>query len=155
VPPQLDNPVLLPLPTSPHIAAVRAGRMIDIEQLATAYRAIAAQADAVVVEGAGGFMVPLSSRHTGADLAAALDLPVILVVGLRLGCLNHSLLTRDAIRQRGLRLAGWIVNRLDLLMLEQDANIAYLREQLDAPLLADWPWDPGAEAASLALQLPA
>jgi dethiobiotin synthetase len=155
VPPQLDNPVLLPLPTSPHIAAVRAGRMIDIEQLATAYRAIAAQADAVVVEGAGGFMVPLSSQHTGADLAAALGLPVILVVGLRLGCLNHSLLTRDAIRQRGLRLAGWIVNRLDLLMLEQDANIAYLREQLDAPLLADWPWDPAAEAASLALQLPA
>jgi dethiobiotin synthetase len=77
------------------------------------------------------------------------------VVGLRLGCLNHSLLTRDAIRQRGLRLAGWIVNRLDLLMLEQDANIAYLSEQLDAPLLADWPWDPAAEAASLALQLPA
>jgi len=155
VPPQLDNPMLLPLPTSPHIAAARAGRMIDIEQLATAYRAIAAQADAVVVEGAGGFMVPLSSRHTGADLAAALGLPVILVVGLRLGCLNHSLLTRDAIRQRGLRLAGWIVNRLDLLMLEQDANIAYLREQLDAPLLADWPWDPGAKADSLALELPA
>jgi dethiobiotin synthetase len=154
VPAQLDNPVLLPTPTSPHIAAARAGRMIDIEQLATAYRAIAAQADAVVVEGAGGFMVPLSSRHTGADLAAALGLPVILVVGLRLGCLNHSLLTRDAIRQRGLRLAGWIVNRLDLLMLEQDANIAYLSEQLDAPLLADWPWDPAAEAASLALQLP-
>jgi dethiobiotin synthetase len=155
VPPTLDNPVLLPMPTSPHIAAVRAGRMIDIEQLATAYRAIAAQADAVVVEGAGGFMVPLSSRHTGADLAAALGLPVILVVGLRLGCLNHSLLTRDAIRQRGLRLAGWIANRLDLPMLEQDANIDYLREQLDAPLLADWSWDPAAEPASLTLQLPA
>lgn len=155
VPPTLDNPVLLPTPTSPHIAAVRAGQVIDVERLATAYRAIAAQADAVVVEGAGGFMVPLSSRHTGADLAAALGLPVILVVGLRLGCLNHALLTRDAIRQRGLRLAGWIANRLDLLMLEQDANISYLREQLDAPLLADWPWDPAAEAASLALQLPA
>jgi dethiobiotin synthetase len=155
VPPTLDNPVLLPTPTSPHIAAVRAGQVIDVEHLATAYRAIAAQADAVVVEGAGGFVVPLSSRHTGADLAAALGLPVILVVGLRLGCLNHSLLTRDAIRQRGLRLAGWIVNRLDLLMLEQDANIDYLREQLDAPLLAHWPWDPAAEPASLALQLPA
>lgn len=154
VPPALDNPVLLSLPASPHIAAARAGQEIDIERLAVAYRALAAQADAVVVEGAGGFMVPLSSRHTGADLAVALALPVIVVVGLRLGCLNHTLLTRDAIRRRGLRLAGWIANRLDETMLEQDANIAYLHEQLDAPLLADWPWDPAAAPSSLALRLP-
>lgn len=98
--------------------------------------------------------MPLSDTLTGADLAAALGLPVILVVGLRLGCLNHALLTRDAIRQRGLPLAGWIVSRLDPAMPEQDANVDYLRRQLDAPLLADWPWQPDADPGTLLLQLP-
>lgn len=150
----LDNPVRLHDAMSPHLAARRAGRTIDIEPLVAAYRALAAQADAVVVEGAGGFLVPLSDTLTGADLAAALGLPVILVVGLRLGCLNHTLLTRDAIRQRGLPLAGWIVSRLDPAMPEQDANVDYLRRQLDAPLLADWPWQPDADPGTLLLQLP-
>lgn len=154
VPAALDNPVLLPDPMSPHIAARRAGRRIEIGRIVTAYRALAAQADAVVVEGAGGFLVPLSDTETGADLAVALDLPVILVVGLRLGCLNHALLTRDAVSQRGLRLAGWIANRLDPAMPEQDANLDYLRRHLVAPLLADWPWQPGADPRTLALQLP-
>lgn len=154
VAPSLDNPVLLADPVSPHIAAARAGRAIDIAAIVAAYRALASEADAVVVEGAGGFLVPLSDRHTGADLAAALGLPVILVVGLRLGCLNHALLTRDAIAARGLVLAGWIVNRLDPAMPEQEANLDYLRAQLPAPLLADWPWQPEADPRDLPLRLP-
>ena len=149
VPAALDNPVLLPDAMSPHLAAQRAGRVIDIGTLLQAYLALAAQADAVVVEGAGGFLVPFSDDLTGADLAVALGLPVILVVGLRLGCLNHALLTRDAIRRSGLPLAGWIVNRLDPAMPAQEENLAYLDRQLAAPLLADWPWDPTADPATL------
>jgi dethiobiotin synthetase len=154
VPPELDNPVLLADPMSPHIAAARAGRTIAIEPIVAAYRALAEHADAVVVEGAGGFLVPLTPRLTGGDLAAALGLPVILVVGLRLGCLNHALLTRDAIAARGLRLAGWIASRLDPAMPEQEANLDYLRAQLPAPLLADFAWDPQADPATLAVTLP-
>lgn len=136
VPPELDNPVLLADPVSPHIAAARAGVRIDIGHLVACHRALALQADAVVVEGAGGFMVPLSATETGADLAEALGLPVLLVVGLRLGCLNHAILTAEAIRARGLTLAGWVANQVDAAMLAQDDNIAFLQRQLRAPLLA-------------------
>lgn len=154
VPPEDDNPVCLPNAVSPHIAARRAGRPIDLAPIVAAYRRLASRADAVVVEGAGGFLVPLSDTLTGGDLAEALGLPVILVVGLRLGCLNHALLTRDAIRQRGLPLAGWIANRLDPAMPEAQANVDYLAEQLGAPPLADWPWAPDAAPAALPLRLP-
>jgi dethiobiotin synthetase len=139
VPAELDNPYALREPVSPHIAAYRAGATIDIHLIAARYHALAAQADAVIVEGAGGFCVPLSDTHTGADLAQALALPIVLVVGLRLGCLNHALLTHEAIRARGLTLAGWVANRIDPAMQEQDANIATLRARLAAPLLADIP----------------
>lgn len=149
VPRELLNPYALPLAASPHVAAARAGAEISIDTIVRAHRALAAMADAVVVEGAGGFRVPLSSRTDGGDLAAALGLPVVLVVGVKLGCLNHALLTRDAIRERGLRLAGWIANRLDPAMAAQDDNLAYLAEQLGAPRLADWPFDPQATAAQL------
>ena len=153
VPAALDNPVLLAAAVAPHIAAARDGLTIEIDAIVRAYAALSAEADAVVVEGAGGFLVPLSGAQTGADLAAALGLPVILVVGLRLGCLNHALLTRDAIAARGLWLAGWIANRLDPSMQEQTANLDYLRAHLPAPCLADWPWQPAAEARMLALTL--
>lgn len=156
VPAALDNPVRLRDAVSPHIAAANAGTVIDIGRIVTAFEALAQQADAVVVEGAGGFLVPLSPTQHGGDLAVALGLPVVMVVGLRLGCLNHALLTRDAIAARGLTLAGWVVNRLDPAMPEQDANLAYLRAQLGAPLLADWPWQPDAAPESLRFdQLPA
>lgn len=137
VPPELDNPILLPDPLSPHIAAERAGVRIDIAELVRRYRMLAQRADAVVVEGAGGFHVPLSDHETGADLAQALALPVVLVVGLRLGCLNHAALTAEAIHARGLTLAGWIANRIDPAMQAQDDNIAWLQRRLGAPLLAD------------------
>lgn len=154
VAPGLDNPVLLPDPMSPHIAARRAGRAIDIAQIVDSYQRLAGQADAVVVEGAGGFLVPLSDRLTGADLARALDLPVVLVVGLRLGCLNHAALTAEAIRARGLRLAGWIASRVDPAMLVPEDNLAWLQQHLQAPLLADIPYQATPDARAIPYTLP-
>lgn len=139
VPPGLDNPVLLPEPLSPHLAAARAGRTIDVDALIMSYHQLAARADAVVVEGAGGFLVPLTDEATGADLAVGLQLPLVLVVGLRLGCLNHALLTVEAIAARGLRLAGWVANRIDPQMAAADDNIATLARRLPAPLWAEVP----------------
>lgn len=154
VAPELDNPVLLLDPLSPHIAAERAGVQIDIAAIVRSYQALAAQADAVVVEGAGGFHVPLTDTQTGADLAQALALPVVLVVGLRLGCLNHALLTAEAIRARGLVLVGWVANRVDPEMEATDENIAYLRARLGAPLLAEVPYQELPDARSLVFELP-
>lgn len=156
VPPELDNPVLLPEPVSPHIAAARAGVKIDIAHIVACHRALAQRADAVVVEGAGGFLVPLSDLETGADLAQALALPVVLVVGLRLGCLNHALLTAEAIWARGLTLAGWVANHVDTAMLAQQDNLAFLQQKIQAPLLATVPYqsvpDPGALTFNLPLE---
>ncbi len=154
VPAELDNPYLLRAPVSPHIAAAREGVHIDVPTLVDRFQHLRALSDAVIVEGAGGFCVPLDDRVTGADLAQALGLPVILVVGLRLGCLNHALLTQEAITARGLRLAGWIANRIDPAMREPDANLEFLRRRLGAPLLADWAWQPGVSPANLSIQLP-
>jgi dethiobiotin synthetase len=154
VPPELDNPVLLADPLSPHIAAQRAGMRIDIAEIVRRHRTLAQRADAVVVEGAGGFHVPLSDTETGADLAQALALPVVLVVGLRLGCLNHAALTAEAIHARGLRLAGWVANRIDPAMQAVDENIAWLRQRLDAPLLADITHQSVPDARAFTIELP-
>jgi dethiobiotin synthetase len=154
VAPELDNPVLLPEPLSPHIAAQRAGVRIDIDEIHRCYQRLANQADFVVVEGAGGFHVPLTDTETGADLMVALGLPIVLVVGLRLGCLNHTLLTVEAILARGLQLAGWIANHTDPAMQLQEDNVMYLRERLHAPLLADIPHSGRPEPAAIAIDLP-
>ena len=154
VAPELDNPVLLLDPLSPHIAAERAGVQIDIAAIVRSYQALAAEADAVVVEGAGGFHVPLTDTQTGADLAQALALPVVLVVGLRLGCLSHALLTAEAIRARGLVLVGWVANRVDPEMEAADENIGYLRARLGVPLLAEVPYQDLPDARSLVFELP-
>ncbi len=155
VPPGLDNPILLPEPLSPHIAAARAGTPIEFGTVLAAVAGLRARTDALVVEGAGGFLVPLSATQTGADLAVALDMPLLLVVGMRLGCLNHALLTAEAIRARGLRLAGWIANRVDPDFLCPEENLAYLSSHLGAPLWADLPFsatpDPRADADRFAL----
>ena len=140
VPPGLDNPILLPEPLSPHLSAARAGRPISFDVVLSAVAELRRRTDALVVEGAGGFLVPLSETQTGADLAVALDLPLVLVVGMRLGCLNHALLTAEAIRLRGLTLAGWIANRVDPGFLCPEENLAYLRAHLGAPLWADLPF---------------
>ena len=157
VPAALDNPVLLHDPVSPHIAAQRAGVTIDITHIADCHRQLLDLADAVVVEGAGGFMVPVSHQHTGADLALALGLPVVLVVGLRLGCLNHALLTAHAIRAKGLVLAGWVANHIEPTMLAQQDNIMFLQQQLGAPLLANIPFMPqphDGQAHQVVIDLP-
>lgn len=154
VPPALDNPVRLPDPLSPHIAAERAGTRIDIHHLVACHRELVQRADAVVVEGAGGFLVPLTPEHTGADLAQALGLPVLLVVGLRLGCLNHALLSAEAIRARGLTLTGWVANRIDPAMDAADENIAFLRQRLGAPLLADIPHSATPDFRPVHIDLP-
>ncbi|GGH64094.1 ATP-dependent dethiobiotin synthetase BioD [Comamonas phosphati] len=154
VPPSLDNPLLLPDPVSPHIAAERAGVTVQLQAILHAYQQLAAQADAVVVEGAGGWQVPLSHDLRIADLAVALQLPVVLVVGLRLGCINHALLTADAIRASGLPLVGWMASRVDPGMREPEANMAYLRQHLGAPLLADIPWQARPDARTVPVTLP-
>ncbi|MBA4111398.1 MAG: dethiobiotin synthase [Leptothrix sp. (in: Bacteria)] len=158
VPALYDNPYLLNLAASPHIAAREEGVEIDIEHIAACFHALRQQADAVVVEGAGGFIVPLleSGRQsaTSADLAVLLRLPVVLVVGVRLGCLNHALLTQEAILSRGLTLAGWVANRIDPSMVAPDANVDTLRLRLQAPMLADWPWQPLQPASALSLDVP-
>jgi dethiobiotin synthetase len=156
VPPALDNPILLPEPLSPHLAAARAGMRIAFDTVLAAVADLRARTDALVVEGAGGFLVPLSPTQTGADLAIALGLPLLLVVGMRLGCLNHALLTAEAIRARGLTLAGWIANRVDPGFLCPAENLDYLRTHLGAPLWADLPFRsaPDARADADRFELP-
>lgn len=116
---------------APHIAAALEGRTMDGAALVQHARTLARRADVLVVEGVGGFCVPLGPDHDTADLACALALPVILVVGLRLGCINHALLTAEAIQRRGLKLAGWIGNSVDLAMLQPDGTLATLVHELD------------------------
>ncbi|WP_140634685.1 dethiobiotin synthase [Methylibium rhizosphaerae] len=154
VPAELDNPYVLAEPVSPHIAARLAGQRIDPALIEQRYRQLATLADAVVVEGAGGFCVPLNDTETSADLAQRLGLPVVLVVGLRLGCLNHALLTQEAILARGLRLAGWVANRIDPAMASAADNLDTLRARLAAPMLADVPWMAQPDAAAIDIRLP-
>jgi dethiobiotin synthetase len=134
-------PYALPEPVSPNIAAEHASISIDMAVITRHLSILRANADLVVVEGAGGWLVPLSANHTMADLARELHLPVILVVGLRLGCLNHALLTVNAMRASGLPLAGWISNHVDPDMLEMQANITTLTQFIGAPPLAMLPHD--------------
>jgi dethiobiotin synthetase len=129
------NPFALAEPIAPHVAAALAGVSITLPPLQAAHSRLAARADRVVVEGAGGWMAPLAHELMQADLARALGLPVILVVGLRLGCINHALLSARAIRADGCTLAGWIANRIDPAMEQAEASLATLRERLGAPLL--------------------
>lgn len=131
------SPYCFELPVAPHLAAQRDGVEIELAAIMRAYHALAAQADIVIVEGVGGFCVPLNRDHDSADLAVELALPVILVVGLRLGCLNHALLTAQAIRARELTLAGWVANRIDPAMTFAEQNLAALAERLAAPFIGD------------------
>ena len=114
---------------------------------------MAAQADVVIVEGAGGLLVPLNAQQDSADLVQELGLPVILVVGMRLGCLNHALLTVEAIAARGLTLAGWVANVVDADMTFAEENIAALQQRIAAPLLGVVPYMPQADARVAARQL--
>ncbi|MDR1708412.1 MAG: dethiobiotin synthase, partial [Candidatus Accumulibacter sp.] len=134
-PRELVNPYLFRPAIAPHIAAAEAGVAIDVEVIAAAFERLRRLADAVLVEGVGGFRVPLGPRVEAADLARRLGAPIILVVGLRLGCINHALLTRQSIAAAGLPLAGWIANRIDPAMARWNENLAALTDRLDAPLI--------------------
>lgn len=129
------NPYCFAPPIAPHVAADEAGVSIRMAVIARNYARLAAAADVVVVEGVGGLLVPLGMRLSAADIPARLDLPVVLVVGLRLGCLNHALLTVDAVRARGLRFAGWIANAMDPAMVRRRQNLEALCSLIPAPLL--------------------
>jgi dethiobiotin synthetase len=132
------NPYSFVPPIAPELAARTAGATIDLDCIAAAYARLAAASDAIVVEGAGGVLVPLGRAIDMLDIPARLGLPVLLVVGIRLGCLNHALLSALAISARGLVLAGWVANRIDMDMREGDSNVAALVDRLPAPLVADF-----------------
>jgi dethiobiotin synthetase len=134
------NPYAFEPAIAPHIAAQQAGVRIDLEVIAAAHSRLAAAADVVVVEGAGGWRVPLNECEDLADLAQRLGLPVVLVVGMRLGCINHALLTAESIARRQLPWAGWIGNHVDPAMACQAENIAALRARLPGPCLGVQPF---------------
>jgi dethiobiotin synthetase len=137
------NPFCLPLAASPHIAARTAGISIDLAAIQREFDGLSrpADVDVVAVEGAGGWLAPISDTRTMADVALALHLPVLLVVGLRLGCLNHALLTAQAIAASGLSLSGWIANHVQPQFEHAAENIALLEKRLPAPLLESVAFD--------------
>jgi len=146
------NPYCLTAPVSPHLAARDSGLTIELPRIGERFRALAAAADYVIVEGAGGWFAPLNEAEFVADLAAALNLPVLLVVGLRLGCLNHALLSAAAIRQRGLVLAGWIGNQIDPGFARMTDNLLTLERHLGMPPIATVAY---AAGGAVAARLPA
>lgn len=147
LPPAVVNPYCFAPPVAPHLAAAEAGVEIDFGVIAEACAAARRAADLVIVEGVGGFRVPLGVDRDSADLAVALGLPVILVVGMKLGCISHALLSAEAIAARGLTLAGWVANRIDPAMARFEENLATLQALLPAPLLGVVPHAPAGGAA--------
>jgi len=135
------NPVALEAAIAPHIAAEREGKRLQAGRLAGICRGVMmGKADFVLIEGAGGWRVPISPRETLADLAVQLQVGVILVVGMRLGCINHALLTAEAIRRDGLELAGWVANQPGERMVCHEENLDTLRRLLPAPLMGEVPY---------------
>ena len=150
LPQAISTPYLFQTPAAPHIAAVIENTAIDPAHILQCYHQVRAQADAVVVEGVGGFRVPLTDTYDTADLAQQLNLPVVLVVGVRLGCISQALLTVEAIQARGLTLMGWVANEVDASMSHVSANIEALAQRINAPLLGRIPrlaYPSAAEAA--------
>ncbi|CAA0113481.1 ATP-dependent dethiobiotin synthetase BioD 1 [BD1-7 clade bacterium] len=149
------NPIIFEEPIAPHIAAQNAGRTVGVAQLAGFVRgALMQPADFRLIEGAGGWLVPLNPQEMLSGVAKVLELDVILVVGIKLGCINHALLTARAIRQDGLKLAGWVANCIDPEMAQQQENIDTLKRMLPAPCLGALPFAETGEADLSALELP-
>lgn len=149
----LVNPYAFAPPIAPHLAAGAAGIEIETGPILAAYHHLAAGCDLVVVEGVGGWRVPLSGRLSVSDLPKALGLPVILVVGLKLGCINHALLTVESIRALGCTLAGWVANCRDPYLQAADENQATLAALIPAPCLGFIPWMESPDPATLAGRL--
>src|SRR5574337_760761 len=150
---ELVNPYAFAPPIAPQLAAQEAGVRIELAHILESYRRLCEGAEAVVVEGVGGWQVPLGNDWGLPELARAFGLPVVLVVGLRLGCLNHALLSARAIRSDGLRLAGWVANAIDPGFERRAENLATLERSLNAPLLAFVPWQPQLPVETLAARL--
>jgi dethiobiotin synthetase len=150
------NPYCFAPSIAPHIAARQAGVVIDLDRIEKSFRVLAGMADAVVVEGVGGFHVPLGSGADTSQVAVRLALPVVLVVGMRLGCLNHALLTANAVSASGLELAGWIANHIDPEMAVADDNVRALDERIGAPRIGriSFAREPDCRAISGSLSLP-
>ncbi|MCF6217293.1 MAG: dethiobiotin synthase [Gammaproteobacteria bacterium] len=140
------NPYAFAPAIAPHIAAQQANTSIDFLHLKQCFNTIAERADITIVEGAGGWLVPLDNRQSIADLAAMLALPVILVVGIKLGCINHALLTAAAIREKGVTLAGWVANRIDPECACVEENIQSITQRINTPCLGDLPYAPHMKA---------
>lgn len=138
-PQEIVVPYLMRTPAAPHIVAKLENVKMDVQHIAHCYQQAQDLADVVLVEGVGGFCVPLDDETSTVDLAQALSLPVILVVGMRLGCINHALLTAQAIAASGLRLAGWVANTVDTEMKFFEENVQALKQRLDAPCLGVMP----------------
>jgi dethiobiotin synthetase len=149
----LVNPYCFEPPVAPSIAAQQAGRSISLTRIRECYLSLASLADRVVVEGAGGLLAPLNRDDDFGDLVRFLDLSVVLVVGMRLGCLNHALLTAEVIHGRGLPFAGWVANRIDGAMPFFEDNLEILRQKLPAPLIAIVPFAPDKVRACAAMNL--
>jgi dethiobiotin synthetase len=138
--PDIHNPYAFERPLAPQIAAFQAGMRVELERIRNSFESAVAGVDVLVVEGVGGFRVPLNETEDTADLAVMLGLPVILVVGMRLGCQNHALLTAEAVAARGLRLAGWVANCIDAEMAALEDNLTALKHRLHAPCLGVVPF---------------
>jgi dethiobiotin synthetase len=149
----LVNPWLFEPAIAPHIAAAEAGIAIDTTRIVQAHAQLRDGADVVIAEGAGGFLVPLDASRSCAELPALLGMDVILVVGLRLGCLNHALLTVEAIAARSLALAGWVGNRIDPAFARAQANVETLHARIAAPCLGIVPWMEKPDVAVAATHL--
>lgn len=147
------NPFALPEPLAPELAAASAGVTIALEPICSAFARLRAQADCVVVEGVGGWAAPLTATLDQIDLVRALELPVVMVVGLRLGCINHARLTQQAIEASGARLAGWIANDIDPAMARADDNFAILHRYLTVPCWGRLPHAATPDPAQLAHNL--
>lgn len=134
------NPVTLADAIAPHIAAASIGQDISVQMLIERHRRLARKSDVVISEGAGGWLVPLSAGEYMSDLAMKIGHPVVLVVGMRLGCLNHALLTAESIRARGANFVAWVANRIDPDMPAFQENLKSLEARLEAPCIGVIPW---------------
>lgn len=128
-------PYILDMPAAPHLAAKKIGECLDMDLIMQAFGNLKNKADAIVAEGAGGFLIPLNKTQNQADIAKEMGLPIILVVGMKLGCLNHALLTYEAIASRKCNLAGWVANLPSDEMPLLQENIETLKERIAAPFL--------------------
>ena len=135
IPQNVICPYVLDTPAAPHLVAAKHGKHLELDRMVQAYQTLQTQIAHVIAEGAGGFLTPIDDRYDLSTFAVRIQVPVILTVGMRLGCINHTLLTVEAIEQRGLKLAGWVANCIDPKMLYLNENITTLQNRIKAPLL--------------------